>query len=162
MNMPKEPIPPNYNEIIEEELAKIHDDSFAKKIRKLLMNNRRKIYYINSAYNDARVESFVASTMARMDTEYSIYCMNLDKYAIDLKKYNSNINDEITEYQTQREFVIADFNTAKDFYDKFQNLVSRKVSFLNQLLNKILKISDDNSENAEKLNKEEIDNESEK
>lgn len=162
MNMPKAPTPPNYNEIIEEELAKIHDDSLAKKIRKLLMNNRKKIYYINSGYNDARVESFIASAMTRMDTEYSIYCKKLDKYEIDLRKYNSGISDQITEYETQREFVIVDFDTAKDFYNKFQNLVSRKVSFLNQLLNKILKINDDESENTEKLKKEESANESEK
>ncbi len=155
MNMPKAPTPPNYNEIIEEELAKIHDDSFAKKIRKLLVNNRKEIYYINSAYNDARVESFVASTIARMDAEYSIYCMNLDKYKFDLEKYNSKIEKQITEYENQRTLVEKDFDTAKEFYDRFQNLVSRKVTFLNKLLNKILNV-DGESKNKKENNTEKI------
>lgn len=142
----KKPIAPNspdYEGIIEEELKKITNKSLANRLRRLIEQRRKGFNFINIAQNDARVESFVASTIARMEAEYNIYCMELDTYEANLKEYNHKIDEKIRDYDEQKKYIEHDFELAKSFYKNFRDLVSQKISFVDKLFKRVLKSDDD-------------------
>ena len=144
--LPTKPTPPNYDKIIEEELSKIDDSTLSHKLRSRFLRKGFYSPYKNPAYNDARVEAFEASVVARMTAEYNNYCLELNAYEIKLREFVSQIDSQIKQSENQIVDWRSEFNLAQTFYNNFQDLVSKKMGFITDVIKGILKIKESEEE----------------
>lgn len=145
MNMPLPPKPPDYDKIIEEELAKIGGLSLKQEQNKKIDNQWYLTPYKNPAYNDALVEAFEAIVQSKLDDACKKYTRELELYEANLKKYKCLLEEKITQKKAQHDITITDFETAKEFYDKFHLLVNKKFNYIYNTFLKLL----DNEKNSE-------------
>lgn len=138
MAIPMPPSPPDYDKIIEDELAKIREYSWIKDKRKRMELEKNNPLYKNPAYNNAMVEFFEASTKSKLLTAKESYFYELNDYQRKLNLHLQKIEEQLTQKRKMLQETKNEYETAKNFYDNFQSIVHEKFHYIHKTVSKIL------------------------
>lgn len=137
---PQRPVSPDYDKIIQEELEKIGDFSWRKNPKERKKLQREWVPYKNPVHNAAKVDSFSATVLLKIEEAYTHYLSELDEYEIALNQYCEELQKTVEEKEKKLEETKTEFATVKTFYNNFQDLVNRKFQYISKIIKKYFNI----------------------
>lgn len=132
------PTPPDFDRIINEELAKIRDYSYIQDSHTRTELEKTNPLYKNTIHNNAEIESFETAVQARLLVEKENYLYHLEEYKRKLEAQKADIEEKIEKKKKELSQKENDFNLAKKFYEDFQKLVNSKIHLIQQTAKEII------------------------
>lgn len=143
------PTSPDYDRIINEELARIRDYSYIKDPAKRSEMEKNNPLYKNPIHNNAEIESFEIAVQSRMLSEKLNYITALDEYKNHLEEQKAELEEQITQKKKEISDKKVDFSLTKKFYDDFQKLVNSKYHFIQTAVDNIFRSKDSDTPDKE-------------